>query len=133
MNITGVLIGAFFIAHGLVHILYRIKPPDEKWPFSLSYSWLLTRLGLKEGTLRRLGTVLWVSAMAGFILGALGIFGTPLLKEVWRPMAATSSIISIILIGLFWHKNFIYATLINVGIFITIVLVKWPSIATIGW
>jgi len=63
MNITGVLIGIFFIAHGLVHILYRVKPPDERWPFSLSYSWLLARLGLKEGSLRNFGTVLWIAAV----------------------------------------------------------------------
>ena len=128
-----IAVGILLIAHGLVHILYSVPAPDEKWPFDLNHSWLLTRLGFGEGVLRRLGTVLWIAAMAGFVLGGLGIFGVPLLKDMWRPVVAASSTVSFLLIGLFWHRHFVFALLMDVGIFIAIVCVSWPSVAMIGW
>ena len=133
MNFIALLVGVFFIAHGLVHILYRVPAPNEKWPFNLGHSWLLTRLGLGERVLRKLGTVLWIAAMAGFVLGGLGVFGVPLLKEVWRPEVAVSSVMSFLLIGLFWHRNFVFALLLNAGIFVALVWLHWPSVEMIGW
>lgn len=133
MNIIALLVGVFFIAHGLIHILYVVPAPDENWPFDLSRSWLLTRLGLGERVLRGLGTVLWIAAMAGFVLAGLGVFGIPFLKHVWRPVAAVSSVVSFLLIGLFWHRSFVLALLINAAIFIALVWAQWPSVAMIGW
>lgn len=133
MNIIALLVGVFFIAHGLIHILYVVPAPDENWPFDLSHSWLLTRLGLGERVLRRLGTVLWIAAMAGFVLAGLGVFGIPLLKHVWRPVAAVSSVVSFLLIGFFWHRSFVFALLINAAIFVALVWAQWPSVAMIGW
>lgn len=133
MNIIALLVGVFFIAHGLIHILYVVPAPGENWPFDLSHSWLLTRLGLGERVLRSLGTVLWIAAMAGFVLGGLGVFGIPLLREVWRPLAAVSSVVSFVLIGLFWHRSFVFALLIDAAIFVALVWAQWPSVAMIGW
>jgi hypothetical protein len=133
MNIIALLVGVFFVAHGLIHILYVVPAPDEKWPFDLSHAWLLTRLGLGERVLRRLGTVLMIAAMAGFVLAGLGVIGIPLLREVWRPVAAVSSVVSFVLIGLFWHRSFVFALLINAAIFVALVWAQWPSVAMIGW
>jgi hypothetical protein len=133
MNIIALLVGVFFIAHGLIHILYVVPAPDENWPFDLSHSWLLIRLGLGERVLRGLGTVLWIAAMAGFVLAGLGVFGIPLLKDVWRPVAAVSSVVSFLLIGLFWHRSFVFALLIDAAIFVALVWAQWPSVAMIGW
>jgi hypothetical protein len=133
MNIIALLVGVFFIAHGLIHILYVVPAPDENWPFDLGHSWLLIRLGLGERVLRGLGTVLWIAAMAGFVLAGLGVFGIPLLKDVWRPVAAVSSVVSFLLIGLFWHRSFVFALLIDAAIFVALVWAQWPSVAMIGW
>jgi hypothetical protein len=133
MNFVALLLGVFLIAHGLVHILYRVPAPEENWPFDLGHSWLLTRLGLGERVLRRLGTVLWIAALVGFVLGGLGVFGAPLLKHMWRTITAVSSVVSCLLIGLFWHRSFVFALLINAAIFVALVWAQWPSVATIGW
>jgi hypothetical protein len=133
MNIIALLIGVFFIAHGLVHKLYDITPPEEDWPFDLGYSWLLSRLGLGEGALRRLGAVLWMTALVGFVLGGLGVWGIPLLKQVWRPVVAGSCVVSFVLIGLYWHRSFAFALLMNASIFIALVWAQWPSVEMIGW
>jgi hypothetical protein len=133
MNIFALLIGVFFFAHGLVHVLYVVPAPDENWPFDLSHSWLLTRLGLGERVLRALGTVLMIAAMAGFVLAGLGVIGSPLLRDVWRPVAAVSSVVSFVLIGLYWHRSFVFALNLNVTIFVALVWAHWPPVAMIGW
>ncbi len=132
MNIIALLVGVFFIVHGLIHILYAVPAPNQSWPFDLSQSWLLARLGLGERVLRGLGTVLLMAALAGFVLAGLGVFGIPLLKDVWRTVAAASSVVSFVLIGLFWHRSLIIGLLIDAAIFVALVWAAWPSVAMIG-
>ena len=70
--------------------------------------------------------------MAGFLLGGLGIFGIPLMEDMWRPVAAVSSVVSFALIALFWHRQFVFALLINAGVFVVLLWAHWPPADVIG-
>ena len=77
------LIGAFFMAHGLIHALYASpRPPDAgaSWPFDLDHSLLLG--GIDAGLRRGIGRLLWIVSLGGFVLAGLGAFGVPLLADV---------------------------------------------------
>jgi hypothetical protein len=99
-NITWrLLIGAFLIAHGLIHTAYGTPPPPPgpvKWPFDLSHSWLLSNLGVGSDILRSLGTVLWLATALAFAAAGLGVFGLPGLHTWWRTIALLASAFSLV-------------------------------------
>ena len=132
MVIAKLLLGGFFIAHGLIHICYGIPAPDENWPFSLNHSWLLSRFQISQGFLRVFGMILWITATAGFIGAGLGVFGIPLMVQWWRPIATVSSVVSFLLIGIFWHRWFIVGLLLDVVVFLALVWGQWPPTTLVG-
>jgi hypothetical protein len=56
-----------------------------------------------------------------------------MLKQVWRPVVAGSCVVFFVLIGLFWHRSFAFALLMNASMFIALVWAQWPSVGIIGW
>jgi hypothetical protein len=122
-----ILFGVFLIAHGLVHALYTSpRPPDagDTWPFDLDHSWLLGGAGT---ALRRgIGKVLWVTALAGFVLTGLGVSGVPLLADMWRTLAIVSAGVSLLLMLIFWHRWLTFGVLIDLAILAVVWWLGWP-------
>lgn len=131
------LFGLFFIAHGLIHISLTTVPISEPgavqtpyWPSlrrqNIDPRWLANRLHLSKGTIRILGWVLCAVATAGFILAGLGILHVPGLSTIWIQAATFCSVVSMVLLLLFWHPWFVAGPLINVAI-IALIQFQWPA------
>jgi hypothetical protein len=130
------ILGTFLIAHGLIHASYGATPPaavgGPPWPFQIGHSWLLSGAGLGEGTVRGLGTALWVATTAGFLAASVGIFGMPLLDGMWRGLAAGSAVLSLLLLVFFWHPWLVLGILIDGAILVSVLGRAWPSAALGG-
>jgi hypothetical protein len=133
------LIALFLIAHGLVHAGLAAAPnpndPDSKpgaFFTSISRSWLLPQLGLNPTIVQWIGIILVALATLGFVLVGLGVFGVPGLTAIWRTVAVVSASVSLLLLVLFWHPWLIVGVLIDIGILISLLWMKWPSVELIG-
>ena len=108
------IIAIFLIAHGLVHISLSWVPTPQPnamrtpyfpawWKIDTDPKWPISRLGLPANVVRTAGWVLWLVVFSAFVLAALGLFGVPGLTTLWIPLVTWGSIVSLILIGLYWH------------------------------
>lgn len=127
------IIGAFFVLHGLVHLLYfgqsrrlfelpGLAWPDGSWAFSTLLGVEATRL--LASTLLMLATLSFVAGGAGVLLG----------QGWWRPLVVASAVLSGVIFAVFWDgvlqklpdKGAI-AVLINLAILIAVLLLRWPD------
>jgi hypothetical protein len=129
----------FLIAHGLVHAGLAAAPnpsdPDAKpgaFFTATARSWLLPRLGLNASSIQWIGIILVVLSTLGLVLVGLGVFGVPDLTTVWRTVAVVSASVSLLLLVLFWNTWLLVGVLIDIGILIALLWVKWPSVDLIG-
>ena len=129
-----ILIGIFFVLHGLVHMLYFGQSagyfelqPGMVWPDG---SWAFSRL-LGEAGARNLASVLLVLAALGFLLGGIGIF----VKQAWwRPVVVATAVFSSVVYLLFWDGGFQHldnkggvGILINLAILSALLIFQWPK------
>jgi hypothetical protein len=119
------LIAGFLVAHGSIHAGFLSNGPPQNagappWPFVLGRSWLRTRLGVSEGTVRLLGLALVAVTIGGFALAALATLGI-LPADAWRATVAIGSLASLALlvVGL---RRWLY-----IGIAIDVVLL-WVAL-----
>lgn len=109
-----IIIALFFIAHGFIHASLSWVPvpkPDAlRTPYFPGWSkadtdakWPISNLGVPANVVRTAGWLLWLVVTVAFILAALGLFGVPGLSILWIPLAVGGSILSIVLIALYWH------------------------------
>ena len=104
------LLGAFLIAHGLVHAGLAAAPNPDKadstggaFFTAANRSWLLPQAGLNDAVVQWIGVVLVILTTLGFVVAGLGVFGVPGLSEVWRTVAVVSACLSLSLLIVFWH------------------------------
>jgi hypothetical protein len=113
-NTLKIIIAIFFIAHAFIHISLTWvpipKPGAMRTPFFPAWwkadtdpKWPVSKLGLPESLVRITGSILFLAVTVAFSLAALGLLGLPGLNMVWIPLAGGASIVSIVLIALFWH------------------------------
>ena len=128
-----IVLAIFLIAHGLVHAGLAAAPnpvdPDSKpgaFFTSPERSWLLPRSGLNPAAVQWIGIILVALATLGFVLAGLGVFGVSGLSTIWRTVAVFSSCVSLLLLILFWHPWLIVGVLIDIGILVALLWVKWP-------
>ena len=129
-----ILVGIFFVLHGLVHMLYfgqsgrYFELQDGMvWPDG---SWAFSRLLGDAGT-RTLAGVLLVLAAFGFTAGGLGIF----VKQAWwRPVVVITSVFSSALYLLLWDGGWEHldnkggvGILINLAILAALLIFQWPE------
>lgn len=120
---TRVIVGVLLLAHGLVHLLYLVKQPDDpKWPFRMD-SWLLPASIQREAAI-----VLMSLITLGFALLALGVWGVPGLSSIWPILAISASAISVVLLALYWDRQLVFGVLISV--MLIVIAVAQPDWAT---
>ena len=129
-----IALAIFLIAHGLVHagLAAAPNPVDQDSKPGAFFttperSWLLPRSGLNPAAVQWIGIILVASATLGFVLAGLGVFGVSGLTTIWRTVAVFSSCVSLLLLILFWHSWLIVGVLIDIGIMIALLWVKWPA------
>ena len=129
-----ILIGIFFVLHGLVHMLYFGQSagyfelqPGMVWPDG---SWAFSRL-LGEAGARNLASALLVLAALGFVLGGIGIFAK---QAWWRPVVVATAVFSSVVYLLFWDGGFQHldnkggvGILINLAILAALLIFQWPK------
>jgi uncharacterized membrane protein YphA (DoxX/SURF4 family) len=118
-----VLLGVFFIAHGLVHVaIWAPKYDPEKVPFDASHSWLL-------GDRRPLARVLAYSAAA-----ILVVAGNLLLAQGgwWRPTVVVGLTVSTVLLLLYFNRWYLFILAVNIALIVGIAWLDWPSKSTVG-
>jgi hypothetical protein len=128
-----VIVGAFIVLHGLVHLLYfgqswrlfELQPgmtwPDGAWAFKF----------LGDQTTRFLASIACIVSTIGFVAGGVGI----LISQVWwRPMVVGTAIFSSVVYILFWDGKLqkldgqgAIAILINIVILFAVFVLQLPN------
>ena len=130
----GILLGVFFVLHGLVHLLYAGQSlrifelqPGMYWPDgALAFSKLL-----EVSTTRTLGSVLLVLAALGFVIGGTGV----IFKQAWwRPMIVGVAVFSTFIYLLLWDGGLqnlddkgMIGVLINLAVLAALLVLRWPA------
>lgn len=129
-----VIIGLFFVLHGLVHLLYL---GQSRKLFELQHglvwpdgSWAFSRL-LGNDTTRIMASIALGLAAFGFVIGGAGIF---IRQEWWRPVVISSALFSAVIFLLLWDgerqkldEKGAIGILINLVILIALFLLRWQS------
>lgn len=130
-----IILGAFFVLHGLVHMLYfgqssrfyELKA-GMVWPDG---SWVLSKF-LGSISVRNIAGVLLICAAVGFVASGIALFT----KTVWwRPVVASTAIFSSVLYLLLWdgvphgldNKGAV-GILINLAILAALFIFHWPRV-----
>ena len=128
------IIGLFFILHGLVHLLYcgqsqRVfqLQPGMVWPDG---SWAFSKILGDEET-RLLATVFLVLAATGFVVGGASMLAR---QAWWRPVIVAAAALSVAIFVLFWDGDLqkladkgAIALLINTVILAAVLVFQWPN------
>ena len=129
-----VVVGVFFVLHGLVHLLYfgqgwRIfeLTPGLTWPDN---SWAFARLFGNETT-RLLASMACILAAIGFAAGGAAV----LLKQGWwQPVVVGAAVFSSVIYLVFWdgHMQKLrdkggVGILINLVILAAVLGLRWPK------
>jgi len=120
---TRIMIGVFFILHGLVHSGLAAAPiPKDATSRPLSFfthparSWLLRCLHFTPGATRAVGLSLVVLTTLGFVLAGMAALGVPPMAGTLALLVVISSALSLILLGVFWHPWLALGVVIDVAI-----------------
>jgi hypothetical protein len=117
------MIGLLLMIHGFAH--WQIT---TGWgSLAAESSWLLA--GLEPAALHSLGTALWVAPLLGFVATGIAVFAG---VEWWRMLAVVSSILSLLVIGLFWQPNMVLGAAVDISILVALLWVHWPAADLVG-
>ena len=107
--------GLFLIAHGLVHLLYLAPRPetDPNYPFVPEERWLARAIGLQPSTAKAIAGALAVACAIAFVIAGISLLAS---AEVWEPAAVVASLISLVLMLLFFHPWLMLGIAIDVAI-----------------
>jgi hypothetical protein len=134
-----IILGAFLVLHGLVHLLYFGQSqrffklqPGMVWPDG---SWVFSRF-LGEAITRNLASILLILAAIGLVVGGIGIFAK---QAWWRPVVVSVAAFSSVIYLLFWdgalqnldNKGWI-GILINLAILAAVLVFQWPNLAPVN-
>jgi uncharacterized membrane protein YphA (DoxX/SURF4 family) len=128
------IVGAFFVLHGLVHLLYFGQSwrlfelqADMVWPEG---SWAFSKL-LGDGATRLLASIFCILAAIGFVAGGAAILVG---QAWWRPVVVGAAAFSAVVFILFWdgkmqklHDKGGIGLLIDIAILVAVLIVQWPD------
>lgn len=121
---------AFFIAsHGLVAMSLANVPASLPgtihtpfmpawWHTNIDPSWPINGLGLGDNMVRIIGSGLWLSTAILFSATAFGMLGFLGFVKHWDKLAVVGSILSLVLIALFWHPWLALGIVMNLVILV---------------
>jgi hypothetical protein len=123
--LLSIVIGFLLIIHGIAHMTL-----PTGWDTSASEnSWLLGNLGLNASAIHTFSMVLSIIVLLIFLASGVALFAH---LSWWRVLAVSASIISLVMILLFWRSNMVFGVVINVGVIIALFVAHWPSKELLG-
>lgn len=118
-----VLLGVFFIAHGLVHVaIWAPRYDPAKAAFDASHSWLL-------GERRPLARVLAFAAAAVLVVAGIALLAQ---GGWWRPTAVVGLGVSSVLLLVYFTPWYLFILAVNAALIVGIAFMDWPSKTTVG-
>jgi hypothetical protein len=128
----------FLAAHGWIHMsLAQVPVPQPGalrtpffpawWRDSVDPAWPASKLGLPSQVSRTLGWVLWVLVTGGFVLAAAALLFAPGQPALWQGFTAGASLLSIVLLALYWHPWLPVGVLIDLAL-LAVIYLRWPVI-----
>jgi hypothetical protein len=113
-----ILIGLFLIAHGIVHPLLAIIPEPGTESTTIGEFWTRSWL-LGEGR----GVKIAIYVLSGlaalvFLLAGLSFMGIIVPQAWWRTLWLAGAAFSLVLLIVFWHKDWQYGVAIDVALLI---------------
>lgn len=112
-----VVLIAFLIAHGLVHLAIWLPRYDpQKGSFDPAHSWLI-------GDRRPLARLLAISATAILVVSGIALWAD---ADWWRPTAVVGLIVSTLLLLMFFHRWYLFILAVNLGLIVGIGWLDWP-------
>lgn len=125
-------IGIVLLLHGLGHALGVLALTGLQTDTWNGRSWLLTdRIG--DTAAKSVSVVLWLVALATFVAAGLALLQLALPDDVWRPLAVTGAVASLVGLALFWNAfpvlfpNKVGALVVDVAVLVGVLLVDWPT------
>ena len=103
MRIALVMLGFVLVGHALIHlgiIPGGMAGPDGKTGWS-GHSWLLDQF-LSSSVVWAIGVMLVAGTILFFVVGGLGLFGVPYLRERWKAATMIASVLSLLLFAVIW-------------------------------
>jgi hypothetical protein len=74
-------------------------------------------------------TVLWALALIGFILSGIAVF---IGLVLWRPLGVAAALISLLTMVLFWDLRMAIGAILDVGILVALLWLRWPTREIVG-
>jgi hypothetical protein len=137
-TIFRILFALFLIAHGWIHMSLASVPTPQpgalRTPFFPSWwrnaadpQWPVRRLGVPDTTARTLGWLLWLLVTALYALAGLALIFVPGQVVFWQACTVGASLLSLVLLGLYWHPWLPVGIAIDIALLAAIAL-RWPVI-----
>lgn len=130
------IIGAFLILHGLIHVGAASAPaPDEEEAGAFRFfmgedrSWLFRAIGVSDAVSWWFAVGLIVLATLGFVTAGIGVFAG---LSIWREIAVVSAGISLALLMLYWNRYLPVGVALNLAIMVLLLASIWPSEDLVG-
>jgi uncharacterized membrane protein YphA (DoxX/SURF4 family) len=118
-----VLLGVFFIAHGLIHVaIWAPRYDPAKAAFDASRSWLF-------GDRRPLARVLAFTAAVILVVAGIALLAQ---GGWWRPTAVAGLGVSTVLLLVYLTPWYLFILAVNAALIVGIAFVDWPSKTTVG-
>jgi hypothetical protein len=132
------LLAALLLAHGWVHVMFVLPAPEAApatagglaYPFDMGRSWLIANIGLDAGTVRTVGVVVMVIAVAGFALAALATVGWLVPGGWWTGLMLGSAAASTLLLVLFFSPALVLGFAINAAVWFLVLASVWRPVAS---
>jgi len=123
----------FLLAHGWMHFsLAQVPVPQPGglhtpfmpswWRDAVDPTWPISRLGLAPQAARVVGWALWLLVAAVFTLAAVALLAAPAQANLWQGLAAAGSLLSLLLLALYWHAWYPVGALIDLALLAAITL-----------
>lgn len=127
------LLGAFVIAHGLIHASFLSPAPPRtasgpEWPFEMSRSWLVTIVHVDPGLVRILGIALVAVTVGAFVLAGMSALGLAVPAAAWQPAVLAGSVVSVATLAIFFHPWLVLGFVIDAALLWAALLAGWTPV-----
>jgi len=132
------LLGAFLVAHGLVHLLFVVPQPATpaggsgaaEWPFDMARSSLVTGTGLDVNLVHAIGVALICAVTVGFLLAGLATVGILVPAGWWPVLVGASAAASAVLLALFFSPSLVLGLATDIVLLWIVLATVWAPTTT---